>query len=188
MVRSFVLAACLATLAAANGCRSPAGQVTDLDGRSVDPLANAKRATVLVFVSVDCPVSNRYAPEVRRLHEKFSPRGVTFQLVYPSANLTASSIREHVRAYSYPFGAVRDPQHVLVARAGVTVMSEVAVFQPDGKLAYRGRIDDRQVDFATTRPEPTRRDLEQALEAVLAGRAVETRTTSAVGCAIPPAR
>ncbi|HVG86104.1 MAG TPA: hypothetical protein VM820_16370, partial [Vicinamibacterales bacterium] len=43
--------------------------VVDLDGRPVNPLrvpAEA-RAHVLVFTTTDCPISNRYAPEITRL-------------------------------------------------------------------------------------------------------------------------
>ena len=51
----------------------------DLQGRAVDPLANAEaRLSVLVFLRSDCPISNRYAPEIRRLHARFAPRGVAF--------------------------------------------------------------------------------------------------------------
>ena len=43
--------------------------VFDLDGRLVDPLAlpAGTRAHVLVFTTTDCPISNRYAPEIQRL-------------------------------------------------------------------------------------------------------------------------
>ena len=31
--------------------------------------------TVFVFTSTDCPIANRYAPELRRIHDRFAPRG-----------------------------------------------------------------------------------------------------------------
>ena len=44
---------------------------------------------------------------------------------------------------------------------------------PSGpRLVYRGRIDDRYVDFGTARAAPTTRDLEQVLDAIVAGEAV----------------
>src|ERR1043165_1536164 len=56
----------------------------DLDGRPVNPFgATNSSATVLLFLGHECPISNRYAPELRRLHDKFAPRGVRFWLVYP---------------------------------------------------------------------------------------------------------
>jgi len=167
-------------------CRAHAGAdgVTDLDGHPADPFAGDAKATVLVFVSTDCPISNRYAPELRRLFERFAPRGVAFRLVYPAAEESPATIREHVREYGFPFAALRDPGHALVARARATVTPESAVFTHGGQLVYHGRIDDRQVDFGEARPEPTRRDLEAALEAVLAGQTPSEAEAPAIGCAI----
>jgi hypothetical protein len=156
----------------------------DLDGHPADPLVSDAIATVLVFVSSDCPISNRYAPELRRLYGRYSPRGVAFSLVYPTARETSAKVREHVREYSLPFGAVLDPAHVLVARANATTTPEAAVFARGGALVYHGRIDDRQIDFGITRPEPTRHDLKDAIEAVLDGRVPEEKEAAPIGCAI----
>ncbi len=175
-------------LAAAAGCRAKASAsgVTDLEGVDVDPFAGDPKALVLLFVSTDCPISNRYAPEIRRMAEELTPRGVSFRLVYPTPEETAATIREHVREYALPLLALRDPHHALVARAEVTVTPSSAVFARGGALVYHGRIDDRQVDFGEVRPEPTRRDLREALDAVLAGRAPSHAEAPAIGCAIVP--
>ena len=60
-------------------------RVQGLDGSAVDPLAMPKdvKAIVFLFTSTDCPISNRYAPEVKRLASAFVPQGVLFRLVYP---------------------------------------------------------------------------------------------------------
>jgi hypothetical protein len=95
--------------------------LVDLDGRPADPLADGAVATVFLFVRTDCPISNRYAPEVRRLWEGFAPRGVAFFLVYPDPGEEPATIRESIADFDYPFPALRDPEHRLVARAGATV-------------------------------------------------------------------
>ena len=141
---------------------------------------------VLAFVSTQCPISNRYAPELARLYTELSPRGARFYLVYPLVSETDAEVRAHVHDYGYPFVALRDPRHRLVGRASASVTPEVAVFDRGGALVYRGRIDDRQVDFGKARAEPTRRDLKLAVEAVLADRAPEIAEAPAIGCAIPP--
>jgi peroxiredoxin len=167
--------------------QNPAGKLTllDLSGRHVNPLrATHAKATVFVFTRSDCPISNRYAPEVRRLYKKFAPRGVTFWLVYPDPNEALGMIRQHLKEYQYPFGALRDPTHALVTLTGAKVTPEAAVFVHDGKMVYHGRIDDLYVDFGRTRRAPTARDLEQALEAVLEGKPVKEASTPAVGCFI----
>ncbi len=164
----------------------------DLDGRRANPLdTRGVPVTVFVFTRPDCPISNRYAPELRRLHERFARAGVAFWLVYPDPTEPVEAIRRHVEEYRYPFGALRDPEHSLVARTQARVTPEAAVFlaEPSGpRLVYTGRIDDRYESLGRKRAAPTTRDLERVLEAVLAGEAVASRTVPAIGCSIPPLR
>jgi hypothetical protein len=80
---------------------------------------------------------------------------------------------------------VLDPQHQWVGEAGATRTPEVAVFSPRRELLYRGRIDDRYVDFGQRRTEPTTHDLRDALEAILAGKPVAQSRTEPIGCDIP---
>ena len=174
------------------GCTAPAApteeardSVLDLAGRAVDPLAaSGAPAVVLLFTRTDCPISNRYAPEVRRLYERFHGRGVRFWLVYPDPDIAVEDIERHLSEYAYPLPALRDPRHVLVRRAGATITPEAAVFGSAREPLYLGRIDDRYVDFGKARPEATRHDLEQAIEAVLDGRPVPEPRTEAIGCFI----
>jgi len=174
----------MAALLAA-GCSIKPTAALDLAGRPVDPLqATNAKAIVLLFVSSSCPISNRYAPEFRRLHERFAARGVKFWRVYAVAVEIATVIKEHQREFNLPGDALRDPQHALVNLAGARVTPEAALFLPGGARVYRGRIDDWYTDFGKSRPEPTRRDLQEALEAVLAGNSVSNATTTAIGCHI----
>jgi hypothetical protein len=138
-------------------------------------------------VATDCPISNRAVPELDRVRARFEPRGVAFWLVYPTAEESASAISGHLREYALTFPAVRDPRHALVARAHVTVTPESAVFR-SGELAYHGRIDDRQIDLGSSRPEATRHDLAVAIDAVLAGQSAPDAAGPAFGCAITESR
>src|SRR5258707_7968670 len=146
--------------------------VQSLTGAPVDaPGAPAGvKAIVFIFTSTDCPISNRYAPEVRRIAETFGSKGVVFRLIYPNPAEKAAAIREHMSAFAYAgaTAALRDPAHALVKFAGATVTPEAAVYA-GGRIVYRGRIDDRHVDLGVERPSATTRDLADALAAVVAG-------------------
>jgi hypothetical protein len=160
--------------------------VKDLAGAAVQPLANnGQRATVLFFVMHECPVANGYAPELVRITSEYAIKGVRCFVVYVESDLTPEQARQHARDYGYKSGGLLDPQHVLVKAAGATISPEVAVFSPSGDVLYRGRIDDRVVDFGKHRVKPTRRDLRLTLDAILAGKPVQARLTKAVGCYIP---
>jgi AhpC/TSA family len=163
-------------------------QLQDLSGQGVNPLANSgQKATVFVFTRTDCPISNRYAPRLHKLYDKYAPEGVKFWLVYVDPHQGPQAIEQHMREFNYRFGALRDPQHALVKLTGAQVTPEAVVFVPmkSGiRMVYRGRIDDQYVNFGVTRPAPTTHDLEDVLEAVVEGKTVQPRTTRAVGCFI----
>jgi mono/diheme cytochrome c family protein len=149
------------------------------------PTASAEeKARVLIFTTIDCPIANRYAPEIARLHDEFERQGIAFSLVFANPIDTQDAIAAHVKRFGYRMAAERDPYHVLVKRTGVTIAPEAAVVDPRGRVLYRGRIDDRYVSFGVDRPEPTRRDLRDALTAIVAGQSVKTRETQAIGCVL----
>lgn len=165
---------------------TPASTAFDLTGRSVDPFVAADaKAIVLVFIGADCPISNRYAPEIRRVEEKFARAGVKFWLVYADAEMSPDAIRKHAKDYQLPQQVLRDPHHALVRLAQARVTPEAAVFLPGARLVYHGRLDNRYADFGKERPEATQHDLEDVLEAILQGKPVPYFTAKAVGCHIP---
>ena len=138
--------------------------------------------TVYVFTTTDCPIANRYAPEVKRLAEKFKSKA-SFILVYPVPADTPEMVREQARKFALPLQSIRDTDQRLVKLTGVKVTPEVAVMKGSTVL-YRGRIDDRFVDFGKERPAPTERNLEAALTAAIAGEPIAVAQTQAIGCII----
>jgi hypothetical protein len=196
MIRGVMAATTLRLLLAglvagvAAGAQPQEPGLLDLEGRPVAALpAVAGETAVFVFTATDCPLANRYAPELRRIHGRFAASGVRFFRVYVDPKQPADAIRRHDSAFDYGFPALLDPGHGLVRLAGANVTPEVAVFVGAAggpRLVYRGRIDDRNVAFGRTRPEPKSRDLEDVLAALGSGQDVPDRTTNAVGCTIPP--
>lgn len=154
-------------------------------GAQLDPFEDAHaKAVVLVFVRTDCPISNRYAPELQRLSGEFSSRGVTFWIVYPDPGETLESAGKHAREYGLPGSVLLDPLHTFVKLAQARVTPEAAVFAPGKRLVYHGRIDDLYVSFGKARYAATTHDVAAALQAVLDGKPLPRATAPAVGCAI----
>ncbi len=143
------------------------------------------KAVVLIFLSSECPISNRYAPEIRRLQAKFHALDIQFWLVYPNGDETAAAVRQHTNDYQLAFGALRDPQHALVKQAAATVTPEAAVFLAGSRLAYHGRIDNRHASLGKERPEATQHDLQDFLQDIADGKQRVRLSTPAVGCYIP---
>ena len=110
----------VAVMTIAAGAAGRPLRLADLDNRVVDPFdaPAGVKAIVFVFTSIDCPVSNRYAPEIRRISDTFAATGVRFWMVYPNPAESAEAIRTHVTDFAYPGGVLRDPQQDLVRLAG----------------------------------------------------------------------
>ncbi len=156
----------------------------DLDGKNVDPVAsNAGRVVVLVFVREDCPVSGRYAPTIQRISDQHQ-KDARFYLVFPDKSESPSGIRKYLRDFRYSISGLRDPDHALVKEAHAQVTPEAAVFDAKGALVYHGRVDNLYESFGHARSAPTTHELEDALQAALAGRAPANKEAAAVGCYI----
>jgi hypothetical protein len=142
-----------------------------------------KGAVVLVFVRSDCPISNRYAPELQRLYQQYSPQGIDFRLVYPEPGMTSAAMEAHLREFGYTIPAVLDPKHEYAGRARARVTPQAAVFV-GGQPVYLGRVDDRDVGTGKARQSAAHHDLEEVLAEVAAGKIPRLRETKAIGCAI----
>src|SRR5689334_22361771 len=137
MKMAFLLSAGVVYLA---GCKSrpmsnanlPNIAVLDLQNRTVNPFGEqGTKASIFFFVRTDCPISNRYAPEIERLAQRYANGGMTFWLVYPESSTTVEEIEQHRKEYHLGLLALRDPRHALVKMARVKVTPEAAVFLPN---------------------------------------------------------
>src|SRR5215467_795172 len=146
--------------------------------------ASAK-AVVLYFVTTDCPIGNSYVPEMNRIRDAYASRGVLTWAVQADPTVAESAVAKYANDFRYTFPILLDPSQTLVHYAGATITPQVAVFSPEGKLLYLGRIDNRVEDFGVSRPKATTPDLRNALDAVLTGKPVSPDRTKSVGCSIP---
>lgn len=155
-----------------------------LGGKYSLPGPDGCKAVVLLFIGNDCPISNGYSKEIVRLCKEYTPKKVAFCVVYAEADICENDARKHAKDYGYCCPAILDPKLTLALKVGATIKPETAVLSPEGELLYLGRIDDIYADFGKKRAGPTRRDLKNALDAVLAGNPVPVARTKAIGCYI----
>lgn len=174
---------CIAMLLICLGTVAHAQQPAQDDPRHfTDPFqASAGKPLVLFFLSIDCPISNRYAPTIQALAQKYEGRAA-FYLVYPAKAESTDAISAGVREYAYRLPWLRDPERVLVSKAQATITPEAAVFDANGKLQYHGRIDDLYQSISRTRRAPTQHDVEIALDQLLTRKPVAVHAQPAVGC------
>src|SRR5436190_10295787 len=73
-----------------------------------------KKAVVLYFITVDCPVGNSYVPEVNRLREAYAGRGVAFYAVQADPTVAEATVAKYARDYRYTFPLLLDSTQILV--------------------------------------------------------------------------
>jgi hypothetical protein len=128
---------------------------------------------LLFFVGAECPVSNFYAPEIARLGRKLPGAA----LVYADGDA-----RSHASEYGLDLPVWTDGRGALARSCGVRRVPTAVLLGADGAVLYRGRIDDRYSPEGKRRQEPRVRDLEEALDAVAAGRRPSVSETPVFGC------
>ena len=158
----------------------------DLDGNDVTPLkcVAKEKATVVIFITTDCPIANSYAPEINRLHLAYSSRNVRFTLVHVDTDLVDDKAKKHATDYELKSTVVIDREHQLVKATKAKVTPEAFVYDVEGKLRYRGRINNLYAARGQRRAQVTVHELRDALEAVINDREVVTKESEALGCFI----
>ena len=176
----------LVGLAGADEAAKPAADFRLQDHRgawhSLDE-AREKEVVVLAFLGVECPLAQAYAPRLAQVARDFEKRGVVVFGVDSNQQDGPVAIGHFADKHALPFPILKDVGNDLADRIGAERTPEVFVLDKSRSVVYRGRIDD-QFAIGVHRPSPTKHDLADALEAVLAKRPVATPKTEAVGCKI----
>src|SRR5262249_47953602 len=129
----------------------------DLKGAKPTPLdPKGAKAAVLFFAVADCPIANYYTSEINAIVKDYAPKNVRFFIVHVDPEITPQAAAEHAKEYGLACPILIDARHELVKATGVTVTPEAVMLTPDGKTAYRGRIDDRYVELGKRRINPNR--------------------------------
>jgi peroxiredoxin len=142
-----------------------------------------KRLVVVVFLGADCPLAKQYAPRLVELAGAYGSRGVAFLGINANAQDSLADVAAYVRRHKIPFPIVKDPDQDIADRLGAVRTPEAFVLDQTRTVLYRGRIDD-QYSVGVQRAGPTRRDLAEALDEILSGRAVSRPVVAPAGCLI----
>ena len=137
------------------------------------------KATVVIFVSTHCPVSNAYNDRMIALKTTYAPQGVRIYGVDANKAESMDTIAQFVKDKGFNFPWLKDNNNVIADRFGASVTPEAYVIDSSGTLRYWGEIDNSK-DPAGVTAHP----LADAIDAVVAGKTVPVAKTSAFGCGI----
>jgi len=164
-------------------------KLKNVDGRIVS-LAAYKDAKgfIIVFDCNTCPYSRAYDERIVALSKKYAPQN--FPLIAINANDPESSsgdsfdnMVKDARRKGYDFPYLVDETQEVAKAYGATNTPHVFVLIKNGSnltVAYIGTIDDN----ARNPSDVTKKYVENAVDALLAGKPVTTTKTRAVGCGI----
>jgi len=158
--------------------------IADIAGKPV-PMTGlvGEKATVVVFLSFDCPNSNNYTPTLLALHQAYSEKGVKF-IAITETEVTAAELKAKIAEYKFPFPVFTDPKFQIADSFKATTTPESFVLDHNQVLRYRGRIDNMFTERLKRIAMVTDHDLKNAIEDVVSGKPVRTPVTPAVGCPI----
>jgi peroxiredoxin len=146
--------------------------------RSLKSLAG-KNGTVLLFIAVQCPVSNAYNERMAKLAEDYKAKGIAVIGINSNVAEDAAAVKAHAEQNKLSFPILKDPGNKIADKLGASVTPEAYFIDAGNKLLYHGRIDNNK-DVAQVETS----DLRVALDAALAGKPIEKTTAMAFGCSI----
>ena len=152
----------------------------DVDGKA-HSLASLKGAkgTVLIFVAVQCPVSNAYNERMEKLAQDYKARGINVIGINANSTESAADVKKHAAEKSLTFPILKDEGNKIADSLGATRTPEAYFLDANNKLIYHGRIDNSR-DMTQVNSS----ELREALDSTLAGKPVEKTTANAFGCSI----
>ena len=163
----------------------PTATVQRLDGARLDFVQVADhQATVVVFITPECPISNGYVPVLKQMKSEGAGNSFKWMVVYPQA-VTLEKVKVHAKEYELGGGVYRDESGDLARQLAVSMVPEAVVLTKEGKVAYRGRIDDRYTKRGGAARQPRQHDLKEAMAAVSAGKMPAKSYIQPIGCPLP---
>jgi peroxiredoxin len=163
-------------------------KLKNVDGKMVS-LTDYKEAKgfIVIFDCNTCPYSKAYNDRIVALGKKYSK---DFPLIAINANSPEESsddsfeeMVKYAKKHGYDFPYLVDETQEVAKAYGATNTPHVFVLnksQNNLKVAYIGTIDDNARDASSV----TKRYVEDAVDALKAGKPVATSKTKALGCGI----
>ena len=138
------------------------------------------QATVIIFMSTECPFVQPYTSRLTSLANEFSSKGVTFWGMNSNNTEDVATVAAHAKAKGYPFPVLKDEGNMVADLFGSQRTPEVFVIRnSDMVVLYHGRIDDDRDESKVSTS-----DLRNALNEFVAGKEITVKDTKSFGCGI----
>ena len=154
--------------------------IDNYDGSQYSLAESGAKATVIIFMSTECPFVQPYTDRLISLNNEFGSKGITIWGINSNKTEPTEEVMNHAKEKNYNFPVLKDNGNVVANQFGAARTPEVFVIDNNTMtIIYHGRIDDnKEADKVTSN------DLQNALNQFLAGNAITVNETKAFGCSI----
>lgn len=173
------------------GKQAPEFSLIDTTGKTNTLFSFKGKYVVLEWTHYDCPfVKKHYGTgNMQKLQKRYTGKGV----IWLSINSSAPGKQGHYPAEKWnemikEKGAVStavllDPDGTVGKMYGAKTTPHLFIINSEGILIYKGAVDDKP-SFDPETVKTAKNYVVAALEAAMAGRAVETPSTQSYGCSV----
>ncbi|HOY05055.1 MAG TPA: thioredoxin family protein [Saprospiraceae bacterium] len=158
----------------------------NVDGKMV-ALADQKdvKGYIVVFTCNHCPYAMAYEDRVIALHKKYASQGFPVIAINSNDKTIAPAdsyvnMQKRVKEKSIPYAYLYDETQEIAKTYGATRTPHVFVLDENRVVRYIGAIDDNSEEPS----EVKEKYVENAVDALLAGKEVPVKQTKAIGCGI----
>ena len=158
---------------------APAFSLEDQDGKAVN-LADLKgKIVVLEWTNPDCPFVQRHyqadTMTMTKLASKYKDSGVVWLAINSTNYMGRDKYKAWIKEHNLPYTILDDHTGAVGKTYGAKTTPHMFVIDKVGSIAYQGAIDDQasKVNYVA-----------QALEELLAGKAVSIPQTKPYGCSV----
>jgi len=169
------------------GTPAPDFRLPDTEGRIVSraDFRDAK-ALLVMFICNHCPFVKHVRHELARVGKEYQARDVAIvgissndAVAYPADGPDAMREEKEQIGYTSPY--LYDETQEVAKAYGAACTPDFFLYGPEGRLAYRGQLDDSR---PSGEKPVTGKDLRAALDAVLEDRPVDPEQRPSLGCNI----
>ena len=154
--------------------------ISNYDNNSYTLSQSGGDATVIVFLSTECPYVQPYTERLNSLAKEYNSKGIVFWGVNSNSTESTEEVEKHAAGKAYPFPVLKDMNNVVADQFGAERTPEVFVINNSTmEVIYHGRIDDDRDESKVTT-----QDLKNALNQFLNGESITVAETKAFGCSI----
>lgn len=167
------------------GARVDNFALLDQLGRAHELADHADAAAIVIMVHGNgCPIVRNALPTLAALRDAYAGKRVEFLLLNANLQDDRAAVAAEAKTFGIEFSILLDETQLVGESLGLERTGEVLLIDPRTlTLIYRGPLDDR-LDYGAQKAQASAHYLRDALDDLLAGRAIAVPQRRAVGCLI----